>query len=152
MHFIQTFSLTGTRCVGYASSSFCLSQRKSLYLRRTWNWLSSNSLLVVWKIYQCIYTQNKGKIHKNTKFYLSISHLGLNADSSFREQINTYQYIIKQIHFTKHIINWCQFNYQVGSYFSILYYNYFTQIADSQLTRYGLPKALSRYENHHLLL
>lgn len=40
--------LTGTRCVGYDSSSFCLSQRKSLYLRRTWNWLSSNSLLVVW--------------------------------------------------------------------------------------------------------
>lgn len=39
--------LTGTRCVGYVSSSFCLSQRKSLYLRRTWNWLSSNSLLVV---------------------------------------------------------------------------------------------------------
>ena len=118
---------------------------------------STNLKLTVIKFTSCClknhmikknYIERKSKL----KFHILISPLGLTEDSSFREKINTYPYIIKDIHFNKHIINCCQVNYQGGSDFTIKYLNYFPKVADLQLTRNGLSKALSRYENHHLLL
>ena len=108
---------------------------------------STNLKLTVIKFTSCClkyhilkknYIERKCKL----KFHLLISPLGLTEDSSFREKINTYQYIIRHIH----IINCCQVNYQVGSYFTIKYLNYFPKVADLQLTGNGLSKALSRYE------